>query len=90
MVDYRDVTGCVRPEKGKIVVCQVDSIQRINNYENCVFICDETQSIIQQLDSSQIRDMTGVHTQFINMLQNASHVICMDANLHDSTINLIE
>ena len=50
---------------------------------------DELQSIISQLNSTQLKDKSGVNNRFIELIKSANKVVALDANLHESTMDLI-
>jgi hypothetical protein len=37
-----------------------------------------------------MRDKTGVNNRFIEMIRSADKVVCLDANLHETTMDLID
>lgn len=42
------------------------------------------------MNSSQLRDKTGVQTKFIELIENANKIVALDAGLTESTLQMIE
>lgn len=76
------------------IIIQLESLHRINNntLPNIVgkklVIIDESESIIGQFDNRQ-KNIRLSFAMFSWLMENASHVVAMDANLSDRSFNIL-
>lgn len=90
LTSYRTITGGISCENNKRVMVQCESLHRVKPVAYELLILDEIQSIIQQMFSY------GTHkfamqswAIFEHMVRYSRTVVCMDAHIDQSTVDLI-
>lgn len=85
---YEDILGDIFDNR---FICQIDSIGRIPfiNSKMDLLILDEITSLIRQLFSSTIKNLCLIWDRFVHIVRNAKHIIAMDADINEQTINFI-
>lgn len=88
-VTYSDIDGLISNPR---VIIQAESLHRLNITADPIdlLILDESESIIEQIDSGLFTNFTKSFAAFQWLLKTASQVICMDALLGDRTYNVIQ
>ena len=88
-VTYGDIDGLVSEPR---VIIQAESLHRLNITADPIdlLILDESESIIEQIDSGLFTNFTRSFAAFQWLLRTAGQVICMDALLGDRTYNVIK
>lgn len=88
---YSDVTGDLTQNK---LIVQVESLHRIRigprTPDIDLLILDESESILSQFSSGLGRYFMRSWPAFQFLINNAKHVICMDANLSDRTFDTLD
>lgn len=78
------------PRTADRLIIQVDSLGKIAGCQYDILICDEIESIIEQMTSSQISNKPLVISVFKSLLMNTPRVIALDANLGDKSDYLLQ
>lgn len=88
-VIYTDIEGIITDPR---VIIQVESLHRLNITADPIdlLIFDESESIIEQIDSGLFTNFTKSFAAFQWLIKTAGQVICMDALLGDRTYNVIK
>jgi len=88
---YSDVTNGPLNYYSKLII-QVESIHRIARPETDIdlVVLDESESILEQFSSGLHKNFNSSWAIFEFMIKKAAHVVCMDANLSEATINTIK
>lgn len=88
-VIYTDIEGIITDSR---VIIQVESLHRLNITADPIdlLILDESESIIEQIDSGLFTNFTKSFAAFQWLIKTAGQVICMDALLGDRTYNVIK
>jgi hypothetical protein len=77
---YSQISGLINCDK---LICQVDSLHRINTrYCPDLIVLDEFNGILEHLTSSTIANPYILYTRLIHLISCAKHVIIMDANIN--------
>ncbi len=87
---YSDTTGYLYANK---IIVQVESLHRLAIVpgEECpdLLILDESESIFEQFDSGLLKHFNECFAKFQYLMRYSKHVICMDANIGQRTINIL-
>lgn len=87
---YSDVTGPLTQDK---LIIQIESLHRLQIRPGAqvpdLLILDESESIIEQFDSGLSKNLNVCFPTFKWLVAHSKHVICMDANLTNRTLNVI-
>jgi len=87
-VDYRTVTGPIRHPR---VIVQMDSIERVAHYGFDVVIIDECVSALTHICSSTIGSRRErVYGNLVQALSEARQVLCLDADINNDTVRLVQ
>lgn len=73
-----------------IHVVQVDSLQRLAPGHIDLLVLDEVESVMAQLNSSQLRDATAVKLKFMDLCKRSEQLIALDGQLQESTVAMLE
>lgn len=88
---YSDVKGMLTDAK---LIIQVESMHRLaitlGDQPPDLLILDESESIIEQFDSGLLKNFSDCFAKFTYLVKYSKHVVCMDANLSQRTINVIQ
>lgn len=93
---YNEITSkIINESKYPRLIIQTESLHRLEppSYSNepiDLLILDESESIIEQLNSGLYKNFGGSFAMFQWMMRTARHVICMDANLGDLTYDVLK
>jgi len=89
---YSDVKDPILRQRKLIV--QVESMHRIDVSLNTphpdLVVLDEVELILEQFDSGLLKQFNKSWATFQWLMENAKHVVCMDAALSDRTINVLK
>ena len=71
------------------LIIQVESLYRLGIAEDDIdlVVLDESESILEQFSSGLHGNFNASWAMFENMIKRAKHVVCMDANLENMTVN---
>ena len=90
LTSYKMISGMMDAVKNPRIMVQCESLHRINPIPYDMLILDEVQSVLQQMFSH------GTHRHIMrswaileHMIKSARIVVCMDAHIDQSTIDLI-
>lgn len=87
---YSDTTGLIYDNK---VIIQVESLHRLailpGDTPPELLILDECESIFEQFDSGLLKHFNECFAKFQYLLRYSKHVVCMDANISQRTINIL-
>ena len=85
---YKDKTGQL---SDNYLICQIESLNRINKFNWDVVICDEIEGILKRFDSLETHNGKFFNNYFIfeQIIQDAKNLICADSFLSNSSINTI-
>jgi hypothetical protein len=87
---YSDSKGMLYDEK---LIIQVESLWRlaitVGDTPPDLLILDECEAIIEQFDSGLLRHFSECFAKFVYLLRYSKHVVAMDANLSQRSINVI-
>lgn len=92
---YSDVqggTGLLGPETPRLIV-QSESLHRVRVGPGAApdaLVLDECESILAQFGSGLHRRFPAAWAAFVWLVRTARHVICLDANLGDRTLRVLE
>lgn len=93
---YSDLpSGSIPLHKYSRIIVQVESLHRINFGKAPadpvdLIIMDESEAIISQFNSGLHKNFNGSFATFKWLLDTAKHVICMDANAGERTVNTLK
>ena len=91
---YSDHSGDLDHVRFPRLIVQVESLHRLPMAAVPepvdLLVLDEVESILGQFDSGLHRNFTAAFAMFEWMLRTAAHVVCMDANLSDRTLRILE
>lgn len=85
---YNNIKGDIRTDEHKRVICQTESIHRLQNPYDIV-ILDECESILDQLLAKTHKSLPIVHATIAMVLEHSARIISMDANLSIRTTKYI-
>jgi hypothetical protein len=87
---YNKCEGNALHRKRKLII-QVESLHRLGRAEDDIdlVVLDESESILEQFSSGLHGNFNASWATFEFMIKHAKHVVCMDANLENMTINTI-
>jgi len=95
--NYMDLDGFIHVGPGndehKYIAIQYDSLKRLvikGNAEDIMVVMDESESIIQQMNSLTNTSALTNYEVFDMLIARSSRLICMDANLGERTHMLIK
>lgn len=72
------------------IIIQLDSIHKLIIDEiPDLLVLDEVESILSQFTSPYIKHIKLVFEVFLNLLKISKNIICMDANVTERTVNLL-
>lgn len=90
---YNDIKGDINLVLYPRLIIQVESLHRIQMISHMdppdLVVLDESESIFHQFNSGLHKYFNASFAAFAWLIAHALHIICMDANLGDRTINLI-
>jgi len=93
---YSDRTGAIGADQPRMIV-QVESLHRIQagrpggaQPAPDLVVLDEVESILDQFDSGLHKNFELAFANFEWLLASAKHVVCMDANVGDRTLRLLQ
>lgn len=73
------------------LIIQVESLMRLRqDIPVDLLVLDESESILAQFSSAHVKNLSLTYGRFRKLVSSATHVVCMDANLDERTINIIE
>lgn len=84
---YSDINGKLNQKR---LIIQLESLHRLDIKPTDLLIMDESELIIEQMCSGLYQSFNHSLAAFIYMLENAKHVVCMDALMGDRTYRVIE
>ncbi len=67
------------------LICQVDSLPKINNILFDLIIIDESESVLNHFSAGSLKDSYGIFQLFCAMCINSKKLICLDGDLANRT-----
>jgi len=67
------------------LICQVDSLTKINYPFYDLIIIDESESVLNHFSAGSLKDSYAVFQLFCNLCINSSKIICLDGDLANRT-----
>jgi len=90
MVSYQDVKGKLRFDDYSSLICQVDSLSRLDDQVDIdLLIIDELESILSQLNTRKNQDR-DIYKVIYHLLRTAKKIVCMDGFLTQKSVDLIK
>lgn len=87
-VDYRTLKGPIRHPR---VIVQMDSIGRVAHYGFDVVIIDECVSALTHICSDTVgKRRDRVYGQLVQTMKEARQVVCMDADVNNDSVRLVQ
>lgn len=86
---YTDSTGPLNFRSHPKLILQIESLHRLSSRYDYV-ILDESESILGQFNSGNVRNLSIAFARFEVLLVKAQQIICMDAYLGERTIEVIK
>lgn len=89
---YSQIQGPINMTINNKIIIQVESLHRIDikNLNIDLLILDECESIFSQFDSGLHKNFNTSFAVFMWMFKNAKHLICLDANVSERTLNMVQ
>jgi len=86
---YSELKKNINSRIAKRLIVQVESLHRIDGIYDYI-ILDESESIIGQFASNNVRNLPIADARFQALIARAKKVICMDAYLGERTIEVVK
>lgn len=85
---YNDIGGKIMSCSHKRLIIQIESLSRLSG-EYDVLVLDESESILGQFSSGNVKNLTCAFATFERLVVKAKKVIAMDAYLSERTVDVL-
>lgn len=90
-VSYQNIAeNTIYADMYPYLIVQVESLKRVDAHAYDLVVLDESESVLAQLSSPFVQHVSTTYALFESFLRTAKQVICMDANLGERTIKLVQ